>query len=144
MREVIKFGKIVTFENLNPHNFHLKNDYINNLLFVGLSILPGLEALGYSPSVEQCFVSAKYMEASPELMNGRYSDKYSSGLAIRLSLADYDHYALVTDMPSLLSKVASKVYCYLHKNTKLLEFFFEMNDESKVIEVIGEEERRIA
>ena len=143
MRDVIKFGKTVTFEKLNPHNFHLKNDYINNILFVALSTFPLLESLGYELEVKQAFVSNAYMDANPELLDERMPGKYSQGLGLKLGIKDYDHYALLEDLPVAILQMKSKVHCYIDKQRKLVELFFEM-EESKVYEVIGSEERRIS
>ena len=52
MRDVIKLGGDIAFEDLNPHNFHLKNDYINNLLFTALNILPPLAKYNIKPNTK--------------------------------------------------------------------------------------------
>lgn len=144
MRDVIRFGKSVTLEELNPHNFHMKNDYMNNILFMALNVLPALEELGYTPKVEQCFLSNKYTASNPELLRERFSERYNKGLGMRVSLDPFDMVGVIVDIPRIVMSINSNVHAYVDMRRKLVEFFFEMPDESKVIEITDEEERRIA
>lgn len=147
MRDVIKFGKTVTFEDLNPHNFHLKNDYINNILFVALSTFPMLNADGIDAKVLMGFVSNGYMEQNlPSLKDTKYAGKYTQGLGLRITWEDYQPITAIGIVTKLVSSIKSNVIARLDQDNHFVELFFEMTDETgtRVYEVIGGEERQIA
>ena len=145
MRDVIKFGKTVTLEDLNPHNFHLKNDYINNLLFAALSVFPYLNNKGIDAKVLRAFISAGYMDENmPEFKNERYSQKYSQGLGLLITWEDYTDLEAISEVSKLVSTIKSNVLARINHAKKQVEILFEMSDKSKVFELVGTEERQIA
>jgi len=97
------FAKNVTIDNLNPHNFALKNEYITNLISTALNTIPyANDLLGVdSVVISNGFASYKYMN-EVSLSNFVRNQKgcnncmiqrellFSKGLAIGLTWKDFD------------------------------------------------------
>lgn len=145
MREVIRFGKTVTFEDLNPHNFHLKNDYINNILFCALNTFPYLNSEGIDAKIVRGFVSNGYMEQNlPLVYKEKYSYKYTQGLGLIITWDSYDSTEAILIIPKLVAGIKSNVLARIDHACKQVELLFEMTEPTKIYEVAGGEERQIA
>lgn len=146
MRDVIKFGKTVTFEDLNPHNFHLKNDYINNILFAALSTFPALNAEGVDAKVLRGFVSSAYMENNmPEMRKHDYSGRYTQGLGLQITWDEYEPIVAISLITKLVQSIKSNVLALINQEAEYVELFFEMPDEvgTCVYEITDAEKRQI-
>jgi len=97
MNEKLIIIKGITFDSLNPHNFHLKNDYINNILLVAFSTLPFFTDKD-NVRILNGFLSKSYVRSTDMVMatNNKFTrgksysitwDNFNSIEAIDLSLA---------------------------------------------------------
>jgi hypothetical protein len=145
MRDVIKLGGDIAFEDLNPHNFHLKNDYINNLLFTALNILPPLAKYNIKPKILLAFVSNSYAQDNlEEYHTNPLFYKFTQGLALRITWDNYSQIDAITIIPDILKDVKSNVYAYLNQDESYVDLYFEMKDTTKVFEIIDGITRQIS
>ena len=86
MDNKLKITQNITLESLNPHNFHLKNDYINNLLSTAFIILPIVAEHVTGIEVTKGFLSRSYLRSpSRDIKISHVVYKHSIGLALELT-----------------------------------------------------------
>ena len=94
------FGDNIKMNNINPHNFALKNDYISNLMTTCLSIIPVVNrVVGKENSrVTRGFLSRQYMIDHFEMSGSLQEDllKFSQGLALEMTFEPYDNDVAIT------------------------------------------------
>ena len=91
MAQVVIFNG-VDISTLNPHNFHLKNDYIDNLLSTAFLIFPKLKSIFGNTSVriEKAFLSASYVRNNFTTITDNLL-AHTKGLAVEFTWEGFDN-----------------------------------------------------
>lgn len=109
MKNDIKLCDGITFENLNPLNFALKNAYISNLFSTGLMIIPRLAELA-TFTIEKGFLSKQYINDNyKEAKQDMY--RHGEGLALEIRFDVWDKDGMVL--------CAHKLYQEIDENIKV-------------------------
>ncbi len=131
----IKFADNVTMESLNPHNFALKNDYINNLVYTALAIIPyANEYIGADKvRVTRGFLSRKYMQDEIRIPPKKVDDlyKHAEGLAIELTWDNFDTESAIGLARFILNPVTrfkDQVKIVINGNKKRISFYLNVNE----------------
>ena len=110
---------------LNPMNHALKNDYMDNLLELAISILPELYAKFGEVNLIEGFVSKKSL-ADDEL----FRNKRCSGNCIIIERYTIPDTELVEKLKDVLSKKSRALSCVFHKDKIFL--IRKLNDFSSI------------
>jgi len=135
MSNKIKFIEGITFESLNPHNFHLKNDYINNLLSTAFMILPSIADEVSTVKILKAFLSRSYLRSlDRDIVPAVY--KHSIGLALEVTWADWDMTKALLVADKLFSEIEEGIKLVINTKNKSL-FIGRGFKESSIVETTG-------
>lgn len=86
----IVFAENVTIESLNPHNFAMKNEYIDNLISTAMLIIPKIACEHTGIRIIRGFVSAAYIRDNYNTDVADYVLKHANGLALEVTWDMFD------------------------------------------------------
>ena len=87
----VKFAENVTIESLNPQNFAMKNDYIDNLISTALLLIPKLCRVHDDLIITRGFISHAHMNANVVIgSHNDYLRQHEKGLALEVSWSNFD------------------------------------------------------
>ncbi|HNX38197.1 MAG TPA: hypothetical protein PL124_03940 [Candidatus Cloacimonadota bacterium] len=140
----IQFADGITLLNLNPFNYALKNDYINNLMNTGMCILPIVaDTVVGDISIKKCFTSKKqFLNNDYEKEDPRLSDKFSEGLAIRLTWDEYDANMATQLAYRVMSQLELKMNIAINNTANHITFYLDTDDQS-IYEITPDNSKRI-
>jgi len=141
MNNKITFVDKITFDSLNPHNFHLKNDYINNLLSTAFLILPVVANEVENIRIKKGFLSKSYIRSLDTEVKP-YFYKHSVGLALELTWKDWDINTALLIADTLYSESEEKYKLIINIKEKSLYIGRGFKNNS-ITEVNGDVERVI-
>lgn len=82
----VKFAENVTIESLNPHNFALKNEYIDNLLSTAWLLIPAIGREYGDLKIIRGFMSEAYMRSQNyRVENAPHIAQHAQGLALEVT-----------------------------------------------------------
>lgn len=81
----VKFAENVSIENLNPHNFAMKNDYIDNLFSTAWLIVSKIGREQSGLKIIKGFLTAAYMREHYKTDGADYLLKHAEGLALEVT-----------------------------------------------------------
>lgn len=90
----LKLAHGIKISDLNPHNFALKNDYMNNIISCGLILTDCISKCGFKNSVNivKGFLSNSYIADNLAVSAGKCIDflmQHSRGNAIEITFDDF-------------------------------------------------------
>lgn len=85
MKYGVVFAENVTIESLNPHNFAIKNEYIDNLLSTAWLLIPKIGVRQSGIRIIKGFLSEAYMRKHYKTDNALHLLQHSRGLALEVS-----------------------------------------------------------
>jgi len=138
MKHELKFADKVTMDELNPHNFALKNEYISNTISTALNVLPVINAIVGSDKVNvtRCFLSRRFIFDEMNIPVDRIDDflLHSEGLAIEVSIDEWEHELAILICKEVISNndCAMKTLVDLTRNR--LSFYYVKDLEKSIIE----------
>ncbi len=141
MNNNIKLIENVTFNSLNPHNFHLKNDYINNLLSTAFLILPVIDELIEKVEVRKGFLSRSYVRATIKNVKP-YEYQHTIGLAIEVTWSDWSYDSALIVAEKLFSSIEEGLKIIINPKRNTL-FIGRGVKKSSIEEDTGRSERVI-
>jgi hypothetical protein len=135
-KDLLKIIEGISFSDLNPHNFHLKNDYINNILITAFSVLPVIAKEDLlDVRVIEAFVSSSFIKSSTD----KYLRKHFNGRALRITWRGFKVADAIQVALSLFEEIA-----HVEIVIDNVEDWIMINrncDRSVIIEYNGTEER---
>lgn len=121
MKNEIKIGRKITYEDLNPHNFALKNRYVTNLLTTALAVIPTLEDfVGGSAYIKKGFTSkgyTTYEKGTPTPFESRLGE----GLALVISVDPFDDMLVTAALKSVLRSSDARFKFTIDKDEKSVD-----------------------
>jgi hypothetical protein len=81
----VVFAENVTIESLNPHNFAMKNEYIDNLISTAWLLIPKIARQQSGLRIVKGFLSDSYMRQHYRTDNADYILKHAKGLALEVT-----------------------------------------------------------
>ena len=131
---VLKFADKVTMNEMNPHNFALKNHYISNLISTALYVLPYANAcIGQQVvRVTRGFLSRSYILTELQIPKHKTEDifKHSEGLAVEITWDNFDMDTaldLVSYITNPVTGNGQKMKIVIDKNKNKMSFYFDVN-----------------
>lgn len=91
----MRFYKGISYAELNPYNFALKNDYVQNLIYSGQSLFSSIKKIVGNSNIKvtRGFLSRRYLHDILPKINNSDERKlvafHSVGLAISVKLEDF-------------------------------------------------------
>jgi len=138
MKNELKFADKVTMDDLNPHNFALKNEYISNTISTALNILPIINSIVGSDKVNvtRCFLSRKFIFDEMVIPSDRFNDflLHSEGLAIEVSLDDFDDDLAIFISKEVILKNETPLKALIDLTRNRLSFYYVKDLENSIIE----------
>lgn len=142
MNNTIRLADGLTFSDLNPLNFSLKNDYICNLFSTGLLLLPKINAC-FKFKIIRGFVSKSYIyeTVTAEPMSEKSADKielleynervksllykHGEGLAIEIGLVGFKNTieAMAEIVREIILDSKEKISAILMPDSNAISFF---------------------
>lgn len=89
----IKIVGEINVRDLNPYNFHLKNDYMENLLSTGFLILPILYEQVSNLKIINGFISSSFMRSKKRTLS-QEDKRFTRGLALSVTFDNFEEMAL--------------------------------------------------
>lgn len=141
MKNDIKIAGDITFSQLNPHNFSLKNDYINNLFTTALMIIPRLyQHLNENIELIKGFVSKQYITDNYTEMD-KHVYKHGEGLGLEFKLPDNKERLLIS-LRQLLNDIEEPLEIRINLINETFSCFRDVR-ESAIFEISSAGERVI-
>jgi len=134
----IVFAENVTIESLNPHNFAMKNEYIDNLISTAMLIVPKIAMEHSGIRVLRGFLSNAYIRDNFKTDIADYVQKHSMGLAIELSWDMFDLDEATSMGLLLIEQVIEPLFVLVDPDRKKLCVYRRyLKDNSCLSQVIG-------
>jgi len=139
----VVFAENVTIEALNPHNFALKNEYIDNLIstawLVVTRVAPEVEGI----KVIKGFLSESYIRANFKSA-GDAVFQHGKGLALELTWNDFTVDKATTTGLTLINTCIEPLYVVVDSNrTKLCVYRKLLTDKSELVQMIDGAIRKV-
>jgi len=121
------FTQGITIRSLNPDNYAMCNDYMDNVWTTGIQILPEISKGLIELKVVSCFTSASAIRAKSKSFGWR-ERKVSQGLAISLTWYDWKHVTALAIAKKLLNEYHENVHVYINDSNKTITIYRRMRD----------------
>jgi len=136
------FAKGVTLAEVNSENFHMKNDYADNLIVTCMEILPIIDNNVSSIKIINGFISRKKL--FNEVLDSTKSPtpdqkKHCKGLALELTWKSYSRESALTIAHLLLKELHHEVLKIVIKSDSIA--VFRKMAKNKIIQVFPDEVR---
>jgi hypothetical protein len=127
MKNQILFTKDVTLEHLNPLNYSLKNDYMNNLFVTGFSILPIINRITAMPIiVKRAMASRKTLRSGNKpvwSIENTYLDKFTEGMALSVTWDGFEINEAAEIANAIMTGLDEKVVIFINSMDKYMNVY---------------------
>ncbi len=137
---MLEFTPGVTISTLNPYEQRLGSDYIDNLLEIGIILLPELYKLYPSYKIIRAFVPKARLEE--EVAINWFFRKFTRGLGITFTWEGWDTKDAIALCNFLAKEYKRKNHYLIDSDSKSITILIKMKD-SSISEVFDGKKRKI-
>lgn len=140
----VKFAENISIESLNPHNFAMKNEYIDNLISTAWLIIPKIATDVDGLRVVKGFLSDAYMRQNYRLEKLEHLTRHGSGLALELTWESFTVDDATSIGIKLLEETLEPLLVIVDTNrSKLCVYRRFLKDKSLLTQMIDNNQRLV-
>lgn len=138
----VVFAKGVTISEVNPDNYHMKNNYADNIFATCLSVLPIVDTFVKNIRVVKGFIALKKYKSDNGEDNQRSNEKkYCKGLGLEITWDDYNKKSCRIIASKILMDLPGENFIIIIKDNSVE--FLRKTLTTKIIEKVDKEFREI-
>ena len=138
---MLEFTPGVTIKTLNPYEQRLGSDYIDNLLEIGVVLLPEVYKAFPKYKIERCFTPKSRLEDEGITINWEYR-KFTRALGITFSIEDFNSSDAIAFCVMLDKEYNRKNHYIINSDLKSITILIKMRVGS-IIEIFKDKRRTI-
>lgn len=140
----LMFAENCSIEQLNPHNFALKNNYIDNLISTGMTLIPRLSNYGIGQvTVLKGFLSRAYVTQNIGCFKYDFMHKHTEGLAVELTWDNFDVSDATSTALGLAETIPEPVLLVVNTDKKSLAIYRDTLDQTVVNQIVSGQIRTV-